>query len=220
VTTYLLSYAPSKDGRECLKPYIEYLCTFLVDQSRTNPEMEGTRVNILTFFSMLCVMDSDAATMLLESSDLLPSLVIFITGLTIPLWEEERGLSESSIDLQTNIRTIYQTLFLMHYLVCSEREHPYDLRQKLNHAPYRQFNGLIHMFIVTFGRLSYADAPEWLSLELRSEVEDMTEMARDLLDLVVEGPELDSIYAAYQEEDSETDDDEIEARNLETNLLE
>lgn len=45
-------------------------------------------------------------------------------------------------------------------------------------------------------------------------------MARDLLDLVVEGPESDSVYAAYQsdvEDGSVTDDEEMEARLLEAN---
>lgn len=45
-------------------------------------------------------------------------------------------------------------------------------------------------------------------------------MARNLLDLVVEGPEGDSVYAAYQsdpDEGSITDDEEIEARLLDSN---
>jgi hypothetical protein len=45
-------------------------------------------------------------------------------------------------------------------------------------------------------------------------------MARDLLDLVVEGPEGDSVYAAYQsdvDEGSVTDDEEMEARLLDSN---
>lgn len=40
-------------------------------------------------------------------------------------------------------------------------------------------------------------------------------MARELLDLVVDGPEGDSVWAAYQAEadqDSLTDEDEMEAR--------
>jgi hypothetical protein len=47
-------------------------------------------------------------------------------------------------------------------------------------------------------------------------------MARDLLDLVVEGPEGDSVYGAYQsdtDEGSVTDDEEMEARLLDANEL-
>jgi hypothetical protein len=45
-------------------------------------------------------------------------------------------------------------------------------------------------------------------------------MARGLLDLVVEGPESDSVYAAYQSDTdngSVTDDEEMEARLLDAN---
>ncbi|TFK53914.1 hypothetical protein OE88DRAFT_1654294 [Heliocybe sulcata] len=218
-STYLLSYIPVKEGQETIRAQMEHLSAFLVHHSCIDVEMEAARVNILTFFAMLCAMDRDAAAILLESPTLLPSLVVFITRMTVPLWEEERDPSDI-VDPRETIRAVHQTLFLLHALVCNHGEQPYDLRQKLHHAPYRQFNGLIHMFIVTFGRLSYADAPEWLPGELRDEVEDMTEMARDLLDLVVEGPELDKIFVAYQDEDSEVDDEELEARNLEANLLE
>jgi hypothetical protein len=47
-------------------------------------------------------------------------------------------------------------------------------------------------------------------------------MARNLLDLVVEGPEGDSVYAAYQselDEGSITDDEEMEARLLDANEI-
>jgi hypothetical protein len=44
-------------------------------------------------------------------------------------------------------------------------------------------------------------------------------MANELLDLVVEGPEGDSVYAAFQGgEESDTDDEEIEARHLHPNV--
>jgi hypothetical protein len=42
-------------------------------------------------------------------------------------------------------------------------------------------------------------------------------MAQDLLDLVVDGPEGDSIWAAYQTDtanDSDTDEEDMEARLL------
>lgn len=52
-------------------------------------------------------------------------------------------------------------------------------------------------------------------------IDVVEDMARDLLELVVEGPENDSIYAVYQEPDqrSDTDDEEIEARRLDANNL-
>jgi hypothetical protein len=87
------------------------------------------------------------------------------------------------------------------------------------------------MFIVTMGRLSYSELPKWIRGDVQVDLDQVagrlrpllirklwptyfhTEMARDLLDLVVEGPESDSIWTAFQEniegntgDDEETDD--------------
>jgi hypothetical protein len=48
-----------------------------------------------------------------------------------------------------------------------------NLRLRLHHAPHRAFSGISHMFIVTFGRLSYADPPEWVDAAQRRELEGM-----------------------------------------------
>jgi hypothetical protein len=96
------------------------------------------------------------------------------------------------------------------------------------------------MFIVTFGRLSCADPPEWIDSAQKLELESMSgiclpifrfkdradqesvEMAQDLLDLVVDGPEGDSIWTAYQVEPgdpgdgSDTDEEDMEAKLLGT----
>lgn len=202
-----------------LGAHIELLAALLADQARVDPEMESTRANILTFFAMLSVSGAAAVTLLLESPTVLPSLIVLMARLAGLLWDQV-DTTDSVLSPRERIRTIYQALTLLQYLVCGQGVDFYDLRRSLHNAPHRQFNGLIHIFIVTFGRLSYADAPQWMSAELCNEVDDMRDMARALLELVVEGPELDSIYAAYQEDDSEVDGEEMEARNLETNSLE
>lgn len=85
------------------------------------------------------------------------------------------------------------------------------------------------MFVIGLGRLSYADPPEWHNqtakelaessagtswatiLKLLTEL--VPELARDLLEQVVEGPEVDTIWASYQgsEGDSQAEEDEMEA---------
>ena len=83
----------------------------------------------------------------------------------------------------------------------------------------KAFNGLNHNFIVTFGRISYAAAPDWITdEESRQNMSGMIgkrvhcdhanisnyftrliiEMAVDLLALVVDGPEGDSLWSMYQ----------------------
>ena len=92
------------------------------------------------------------------------------------------------------------------------------------------------MFVVMIGRLSYADPPDWLDAEAQTEIEKLTgeplcyfsmpclilrcyitEPARDLMDLIIEGPEGDSVWVAYQdaEDGNTTENDE----DIQVNLL-
>ena len=74
-------------------------------------------------------------------------------------------------------------LYLLHRLVflnesdsnsSDELTTDFDLRYKLHTPPLAVFNGLPHMFTVMIGRLSYADPPDWLSADLRNDIEKMT----------------------------------------------
>jgi hypothetical protein len=131
----------------------------------------------------------------------------------------------------SHINTANQTVTLIHHLVFST-EPPFNLKVLL-HSPRQMLTGLKHMFIVCFGRLSCADPPDWIDKTFRSELESLTgkwdwcfisgasvqwalDIARDLLDLVVDGPESDSIWSLYQENpdqnENEMDEGEMEAR--------
>lgn len=80
------------------------------------------------------------------------------------------------------VRNIVQALHLLHELVVPAIDQPeldFDLRQRLYYvpriaAPRVTFTGLVHIFTVMIGRLSYADPPEWLSGELQVEIEKIT----------------------------------------------
>jgi hypothetical protein len=77
--------------------------------------------------------------------------------------------------IRSSIRTTYQALLLLHRLIFGT-ESVSNLRQKLNQAdqiPQSPFNGVVHMFVVTFGRLSYADGLQWVDLQVREELEQM-----------------------------------------------
>jgi hypothetical protein len=55
----------------------------------------------------------------------------------------------------------------------------YNLQQKLNQAAQTSgtaYNGIVHMFIVTFGRLAYADCPEWVDQSGREQLEHIAGM--------------------------------------------
>ncbi|KAJ6625537.1 hypothetical protein B0H10DRAFT_616824 [Mycena sp. CBHHK59/15] len=197
-------------------PHIERLCSYLIDTSRKDPEFVNMKTNILTFFGILSVAHADVHTMLVGAPTLIPSLVALSTQVTTLLWEGDEFFMTPHEKIASSIRTLNQTLFLLHHLVFG-LEPNFNLRHKLHYAPHRTFTGIAHMFIVTFGRLSCADPPEWIDLTHKQELEGMSEMAQDLLELVVDGPEGDSIWAAYQADhgnDSDTDEEDMETKLL------
>jgi hypothetical protein len=67
------------------------------------------------------------------------------------------------------IRKMNQALSLFHHLVFGTTP-IFNLRHKLYSTYYRPFNGLTHMFIVTFGRLCYADLPGWVDEQGRQDL--------------------------------------------------
>ena len=66
-----------------------------------------------------------------------------------------------------------QALFLLYHLVFME-ETAFDLRHKIHQANSMHFNGLMYLFVVTMGRLSYADSPSWLTAEQKTDMEHLT----------------------------------------------
>ncbi|KAG1716637.1 hypothetical protein ID866_515 [Astraeus odoratus] len=101
-----------------------------------------------------------------------------------------------------------QTARFLHYLVMAGG---FSLRERLHRAPIRKFNGLVHIFIETFGRLSYADPPDWISSADKQSWEKVADMSRTLLSLVVEGPEADLVWNTYQSEADDGGEIQMEA---------
>ncbi|KAG6903020.1 hypothetical protein C0995_007453 [Termitomyces sp. Mi166 len=198
-------------------PLIERLCLYLMDAGRKDVYYKEAKTSILTFFALLSNSQPDVHTHLLMSTTVIPSLVFFLAQLTTAFWEDDEELtSASSEEVTMAIQTLNQALFLLHHFVFTSVSF-INLRQKL-HAPYhRIFNGLMHMFIVTFGRLSYGEAPEWIHRQGRIDLVSSTDMARDILDHVVDGPEADRTWQAYQiegEKSNDTDEEEMEEQLL------
>lgn len=146
---------------------------------------------ILAFFAMVSLAHTEVHTTLVGCQSLIPSLVVLLTQMTTLLWDDEE-FSMSSPDTTIKsvgsnvydahcpdicvpriIRTLNQTVFLFHHLVFGLEPH-FNLRHRLHYAPSRTFNGVDHMFIVTFGRLSHADHPEWIDPAQKLELEVVT----------------------------------------------
>lgn len=73
-------------------------------------------------------------------------------------------------DVDSLIRLADQTVYLLWHIV-KGREHELDLRRKLIHTSHVIVNGVMHIFVVAFGRLSYADPPDWVDKEGKDELQ-------------------------------------------------
>ncbi|TFK73987.1 hypothetical protein BDN72DRAFT_833963 [Pluteus cervinus] len=199
--------------QEPTRPHLEQLCSYLIDTDR--PDSQTLKLSILQLFSTLSLASQESLLSLRSHPLLIPSVVAFISHVASPMWEDESSVSNPEHTLQT-IQTINHSIILLHHLVFGV-EPAFNLGRRLYNVPYRKFTNILHLFMVTFGRLSYADTPDWIEPGFRIEFERTIELSRDLLESVVDGTESDSIWAAFQpenDEDQPTDQGDIEARML------
>jgi len=167
---------------------------------------------VITFIALLSSAHADALTILLDSVSLTPSIIVCITKLSRLLWEDDLDLMDSPLAAKSTIETLYLSVNILHHLVFSP-DSSANLGRKLVEATRLPgpFNGVTHMFMVTFGRLSWAEAPDWLDDGCRDTCEVIAELAMEVIETVVAGPECDSLWAVWHQ-DEDTDDEEAEAR--------
>lgn len=102
----------------------------------------------------------------------------------------------------------------------------FTLREKFTTAPKRIFNGLYHVCNVALGRISFCPVPDGIAPESVYKLEGIrgacrialgvailtllfssplgffrTDMAKEVLEMVVDGPEFETIYDAFQGQD-------------------
>ncbi len=83
-----------------------------------------------------------------------------------------------------------------HYVVFRAPKGTTGLRVRLKTAPPPYFNGIGHQFVVPLGRPSFAEPPHDVEPLDRAWLE---QPARDVIDLVMAGPENESVLAVFQE---------------------
>ncbi|KAJ4483311.1 hypothetical protein J3R30DRAFT_3447495 [Lentinula aciculospora] len=150
-------------------PQLDRLCSFLIDTTRPDEESAALKENIATLIIVLSQAHPDALAALTSSNAIIPSLVLYLTYLSSPIWEEDESLTSSPSSLSSTVRSLTQTIHLLHFLVFSV-EPEIGLKSKLQHASARPFNGVTHMFIITFGRLSYAPIPDYIESDREDEL--------------------------------------------------
>ncbi|KAG8993624.1 hypothetical protein FRB94_010519 [Tulasnella sp. JGI-2019a] len=206
---------------------IKQLSQYLVSRHRHSTEEEFYLTTESILVTIACILEADEQgfCLLRESVCMVPSLVAALMQLSAPLFEDDQMFADQDGESQLRlIRNIYLTAHLL-WTIVNPSVPVVNLRTKLQHAAAvdpLQFNGLLNVFIVSLGRLSFADPPEYVSPQARDALLQAAELSRDLLDAVVEGPDGDSIWEAYQPQ-GDSDDDEHSlleqemARDLEMN---
>jgi len=165
----------------------------------------------------------DALVILSESPFFIPSLVKLLAELSTALWEDPELtasavlLSElvfpcssfqNSDDECRTVAGIVRGMLLLHYVIFRSPKGPASLRARLQAAPPRHFNGIGHQFVVALGRLSFAEPPDEVSVSDRMLLEQLADTARDVMDLVVAGPESESVWSLFQEEEGRNEEHE------------
>ncbi|KAH9894824.1 hypothetical protein C8Q73DRAFT_790022 [Cubamyces lactineus] len=187
-------------------PHIEQLASLLIDPARDGPECRPLREAVLNFVGTLAVAHPDALAILLRSHTLLPSIVAFLNNITAPLWEEDERFVRDADLINWTVEVTARTLMLLHHLQMNADGSMINFRQKLMFAPRRFSNALWHMFTVTLGRISYAYPPAWVGMENAVCLDHICDVAREVLDVATDGPELEWIWNAFHIPECKTDE--------------
>jgi hypothetical protein len=182
-------------------PQVDRMCALLMDTGRTGFTGHSICASVLTTLISLAIAHEDAVLILSESPFFIPSLVKLLANLSTTLWEEDPELTVSDVRLSEIVAGIARGMLLLHYVIFRIPNGPASLRARLQAAPPRHFNGIGHQFVVALGRLSFAEPPDEVSGSDRMLLEQLADPARDVMDLVVAGPESESVWAMFQEEE-------------------
>jgi len=121
-------------------------------------------------------------------------------------------LADNATTAGRTVAGIAQGVLLLHYVVFRTPKGPTSLRARLQAAPPRHFNGIGHQFVVALGRLSFAEPPDDVSTQDRGWLEQLVDPARDVMDLVMAGPESESVWSLFQEEDGKDEGEGFEGQ--------
>lgn len=189
---------------------VERLCLLLVDPSRKDAKSKELKNLILTFFTIISHSQTDGSDYISTSTSVIPSIMIYLSQLMSPWWEDDETVASFLTDHVASPLDILQPLILLHYLVNSSIS-PEKMQQNITLQQHRVFSGTMHHFVVIFGRLAYCEAPEWMDEQQQFQFQSFSEMARDILEFVMDDPDADRTCQTYQMEgDHEVDEDEME----------
>jgi len=207
------------------RSFVVRLCARLADPMvlATEPEL-SERESILVLFSSL--LHHTEKPDLGEHPSLLASLIILLNGLTALLWDEAEEVMDSELLSDRTVRTLFQAVLLLHGILCKGSSPGTTLLSGVFYELPKSrsevwSSSLSHFYVVSIGRMSYAPVPHWLNSQCKAMIEASCDLAHDLMGLIIEGPEEDLIWSAFNEGENQEmipmpiDDEEMEARAAE-----
>ncbi|PCH43528.1 hypothetical protein WOLCODRAFT_164517 [Wolfiporia cocos MD-104 SS10] len=189
---------PLTSGR-CVVPHVEQLASHLIDEDREGEGADELREAIMTYVATLAVSHKDALTILAQSPTLFPSIVVYLSNLSTPLYEEDEVFMRSPKALERVVVQIVRTTSLLHVLVFGAD--PAKFIRTIIDAPQPTYHNNYQMLIVALSRLSFAEPPQDIPPHLDQYLDEIIVVARELLELICVGPELTQAWAAYQHDD-------------------
>ncbi|CEH17645.1 hypothetical protein CBOM_04045 [Ceraceosorus bombacis] len=179
-------------------PLFELLCALLKDSEtarRPSSEMHAIHQTITVFLTQLVMTQPQSLPIVAESAPLLTALVRRMYEDTTVVWHLD-GVSTSQlhVDSAQLVARLVSTVRLLGTLYAFP-ERPVSLARRISSdACHAVYNGARHAYILSLSRIAFAEEPEWIAGEERDEMQEVGDLATELLELVLTPDELDAAW--------------------------
>lgn len=153
---------------------------------------------ILTLLHTIIKNDEVMLTSLVDSKVLIPSLITLLTRDSGILWNEDNIVlypSEDEISTENVIDRIIPLTQLINLLITNTNQTKFASKLQNNRPSFQ------HMCIVSLGRIAFAESPDFISDDYKEDLEYLSDIARDLLVLIISPDEGDMIYLTYNSDE-------------------
>ena len=153
---------------------------------------------ILALLHTIIKNDEVMLTSLVDSKVLIPSLITLLTKDTGILWNEDNIVlypSEDELSTENVIDRIIPLTQLINLLITNTNQTKFASKLQNNRPSFQ------HMCIVSLGRIAFAESPDFISDDYKEDLEYLSDIARDLLVLIISPDEGDMIYLTYNSDE-------------------
>lgn len=185
------------------RTFLVRLCASLAEPIIPVTEQQLVKIEaIISVFSSLVSIVQEPE--LGAHPSILSSLIILLSSMSGLLWDEDCSVLDSDGLAERAVRILYRAVLLFHGILCNgSTSGTSRLSSVLYELPKSRHevwsSSLAHYYVVSIGRLSYAPVPHWLNGPCKEMIEASCDLAHELLELVIEGPEEDLIWSAFHD---------------------